>query len=204
MKSHDERVDAYIDKAPDYAKPVLLHLREVVHAACPDVEESFKWSFPVFLYKGEMMCTMSAFKAHCGFGFWKQSLISDDACIFKSGEKSAGSLGPIKSLADLPKTTVLKKYIGQAMALNEQGIKVPKVKKADSEKKELVIPEYFTKALKKNTTAEKAFNDFSYSHKKEYVEWLEDAKTEATRDKRMVQAIEWISEGKGRNWKYAR
>jgi len=204
MIKTDERIDAYISKAADFAKPILIHLRELMHKVCPDVEESWKWSFPVFLYKGDMMCTMAAFKNHCAFGFWKQSLIADENNIFKKEEASAGSLGQIKSLKDLPSDGILKKYIKSAMKLNDEGIKVARPKPVEKDKKELIIPAYVTRALKANKIAEKAFNDFSYSHKKEYIQWFEDAKTDVTRDKRMAQAIEWITEGKSRNWKYAK
>ena len=124
--------------------------------------------------------------------------------IFKKEEASAGSLGQIKSLKDLPSDGILKKYIKSAMKLNDEGIKVARPKPVEKDKKELIIPAYVTRALKANKIAEKAFNDFSYSHKKEYIQWFEDAKTDVTRDKRMAQAIEWITEGKSRNWKYAK
>ena len=198
------RVDAYIEKAPEYAKPVLEHLRELIHKTCPDVEESWKWSFPVFLYRDIMMCNMAAFKQHCAFGFWKGAIMQDDEQILELKDKSVmGHLGRIESISDLPPDKILVKYIKVAMRLNEEDIKVPrKPKPTEQEKKELVVPDYFIGALKKNKTAQKAFDTFSYSHRKEYIQWFEDAKTTPTRDKRVAQAIEWIAEGKGRNWKY--
>jgi uncharacterized protein YdeI (YjbR/CyaY-like superfamily) len=203
MINKDPRIDAYIDKSADFAKPILIHIRELVHAACPDVEENWKWNFPVFIYKGAIMCNLAAFKAHCSFGFWKASLMDDPDNILETKDREGmGNLGKIESLKDLPKDAVLKKYIKAAMKLNELGIKVQKSKPTPSEKKSLETPDYFTKELKKNKVAKDVFEAFSYSNKKEYVEWLEDAKTDATRNKRMAQAIEWIAEGKRRNWKY--
>ena len=202
MARQDEHTDTYIAKAADFAKPILIHIRKLMHDVCPDVEEAKKWGFIGFLYKGEILCTLAAFKNYCAFGFWKQSLLKDEDNIFQKAEASAGSIGHIKSLKDLPKDAILKKYIKAAMKLNEEGIKVPKPKPSVKEKKELEVPAYFIKELKKNKAAEKVFNDFSYSYKKEYIQWFEEAKTEATRDKRTAQALEWIAIGKGRNWKY--
>jgi len=204
MGKHDARIDAYIDKASDFAKPILGHLRELIHATCPDVEETWKWSFPIFMYRGAILCNMAAFKQHCAFGFWKASIMQDpDNILSVTDREGMGHLGKIMSMKDLPKDSVLKKYIKAAMKLNEEGIKLPpRPKPTEKEKKELQTPAYFTKELKKNEAAEKRFNAFSYSHKKEYIEWFEEAKTEATRAKRVVQAIEWIEEGKSRNWKY--
>ena len=204
MGKKDPRVDAYIDKAADFAKPVMNHLRALIHSTCPDVEETWKWSFPIFMYKGAIMCNMAAFKEHCSFGFWKASLMTDTDDILEKREKEGmGHLGKIYSLKDLPKDAVLKKYIKEAMKLNEDGVKLPPRKKAtEKDKKELIVPDYFVKELKKNKNAAKVFDAFSYSHKKEYIEWFEEAKTEPTRNKRMAQAIEWMAEGKSRNWKY--
>jgi len=203
MGNQDPRIDAYIDKAADFAKPVLIHLRELIHTACPDVEEGWKWSFPVFMYKDGIMCTLAAFKQHCSFGFWKASLLQDPDHILTVSDKAGmGDMGKITGLKDLPKDAVIKKYIKAAMKLNEEGIKVARPKPTEEKKKELQVPDYFTKELEKNKAAKEAFNAFSYSHKKEYIQWFEEAKTEPTRAKRMAQALEWITEGKGRNWKY--
>ncbi|HMS64959.1 MAG TPA: YdeI/OmpD-associated family protein [Ignavibacteria bacterium] len=202
MKSKDNRIDLYISKAPEYAKPLLTHLRSLIHKACPEAEETWKWSFPHFDYKNEMMCSMAAFKNHCAFGFWKASIMSDPDKILTIKEReSMGHMGQIKSLADLPPDKIIIKYIKEAMRLNDEGIKLPSKAKS-SEKKELIIPDFFTKILSKNKTAQKVFDDFSYSHKKEYVMWVTEAKTEDTKNKRMETAIEWLSEGKKKNWKY--
>jgi uncharacterized protein YdeI (YjbR/CyaY-like superfamily) len=204
MSKHDPRVDAYIEKSADFAKPILTHLRDIIHATCPDVEETWKWSFPCFIYRGSIMCNMAAFKEHAAFGFWKASLMEDPEGILENRDKEGmGHVGKIYSIKDLPKDSVLKKYIKAAMKLEDEGVKLPSRQKVtEKEKKELKTPDYFTRALKKNKQAEKVYNEFSYSKKKEYIEWFEDAKTDATRDKRIAQAIEWIAEGKTRNWKY--
>lgn len=204
MGKHDPRVDAYIEKSADFAKPILNHLREIIHTTCPDVEETWKWSFPNFDYSGSTMLSMAAFKAHCSFGFWKAALMPDPDNILEIAERAAmGQLGKITSLKDLPKDTVLKKYIKAAMKLNEEGVKRPAASKVTTEEKEaLAPPADFAALLKKNKAANKVFSEFSYSNKKEYITWIEEAKTEATRTKRMNEAVEWIAEGKTRHWKY--
>lgn len=204
MAKKDARVDTYIAKCADFAKPVMIHLRELIHASCPEVEETWKWNFPHFMYKGEILCSMAAFKEHCAFGFWKAALMQDTDNVLEIKDREAmGHLGRITSVKDLPKDAVLKKYVKAAMKLTDEGVKLPpKNKPTEKEKKELTIPPYLLKELKKNKKAEKVFHEFSYSKKKEYVQWLEDAKTDATREKRLTQAVEWIAEGKARNWKY--
>jgi len=200
--SRDPRVDAYIAKSAQFAQPILNHLRELVHKVCPDVEETMKWSFPNFDYKGSILCNMAAFKQHCAFGFFKASLMNDPhGLLHAEGKTAFGQLGQVKDVKDLPKDKLLKEYIQQAMKLNEAGVKLspkkPKVKVQEPDE-----PEYLTKALKKNIAAQQTFASFPPGKRKEYIEWLEEAKTEATREKRLATAIEWISEGKSRNWKY--
>ncbi len=204
MGKKDARIDAYIIKSADFAKPILTHLRELIHTACPDVEETWKWSFPHFMYKGAILCSMASFKEHCAFGFWKAALIEDIDNVLEVQERAAmGNLGKIAALKDLPKDNVLKKYIKAAMKLNDAGVKLPSRSKPTAKGIEQIkTPSYFIKELKKNKTAEKVFNEFTPGKKKEYIEWFEDAKTDITRNKRMAQAIEWIAEGKTRNWKY--
>jgi len=197
----DSRIDTYIAKAQPFAQPVLEHLRELIHAACPGVEETMKWSFPHFMYKGAILASMASFKQHMAFGFWKASIMNDPHNILTITDRDAmGHMGQIRSLKDLPKDKILKEYIKQAAKLNEQGIKIERAKPAA--KKELEVPDYFMKAIKKNKAALKTFEAFSTSNKREYVEWITEAKTDDTRDKRMTQAIEWMAEGKVRNWKY--
>ena len=197
MGKRDLRVDAYISKAADFAKPILNQLREAVHASCPDVEEDMKWSFPHFMYKG-MLCSMASFKEHAAFGFWKGSLIFDDQA--KSAE-AMGQLGRLGKPSDLPPKKVLAGYIKKAMALNDAGVKVPRAPKRASPKA-VRIPDDLAAALKKNKKALTAFEGLSPSHKREYIEWTTEAKTAGTRLRRVETAVEWIGEGKSRNWKY--
>jgi uncharacterized protein YdeI (YjbR/CyaY-like superfamily) len=200
MGKQDKRVDEYISKSADFAKPILNHLRQLVHNACPDVEETIKWSFACFDYKGPF-CSMAAFKEHCAFGFWKAAIMKDSDTLKENQKDSMGHFGKIKSLSDLPSDKVMISYIKEAMRLNDEGIKLPPGKKT-KETKELVVPDYFTKALRKNKTALKVFEAFSPSHKKEYVEWITGAKTEETRNRRIAKAVEQIAENKSHNWKY--
>ena len=197
MPDKDPRIDAYIEKSADFAKPIMTHLRKLVHKASPKVTENIKWSMPAFEYKG-LVCGFAAFKQHCTFGFWKQSLLEQGA--FSDVKTAMGSFGRLTSKKDLPSDEVLIKLIQQAVELNENGVKVDKKKPAP--KKELVIPDILTAALKKNKAAQKTFENFPYSCKKEYVEWITEAKTEPTREKRLTQTLEWLAEGKRRNWKY--
>jgi hypothetical protein len=197
MPAKDPRVDAYIERSADFAQPILKHLRKLIHKASPKVSETVKWSMPAFEYKG-LVCGFAAFKQHCTFGFWKQSLMEKDA--FPAEKTAMGSFGRITSKKELPPDEVIIKLVRQAVELNEKGIKV--AKKPAAAKKELVVPDYLTKALIKNKAAQKTFENFPYSCKKEYVEWLTEAKTEPTREKRLATTIEWLSEGKRRNWKY--
>jgi len=204
MATKNKAIDTYISKSQDFAKPILSHLRDLVHITCPDVEEKMKWSFPHFDYKGEMMCSMAAFKQHAVFGFWKAALMKDPSLLETAkSEVAMGHLGRITSLKELPADKKIIAWIKEAMELNDKGIKLPSKPKA-TDKKEITVPEYFEKVLVKNKKASATFNAFSYSHKKEYIEWVTEAKTEETRNKRMVQAIEMMAEGKSRNWKYAR
>jgi uncharacterized protein YdeI (YjbR/CyaY-like superfamily) len=197
MPQTSPRIDAYIESAQEFAQPILNHLRALVHEACPNVEETWKWSFPHFLYKGEILCSMAAFKQHCTFGFWKQSLLENGTFPQKS---AMGSFGRITSLDDLPNDETMKALIREAMRLNDEGIKVPHPRSNGA--KELVVPDELLEALARNERAAETFNRFPYSKKKDYVDWIVGAKTDATRAKRLATSIEWLTEGKGRNWKY--
>ena len=199
MPEFDKRIDAYIEKSAPFARPILEHLRNLVRKACPDVEETIKWGSPHFDYKGSL-AGMAAFKEHCAFGFWKHSLLAGyDGNLERT---AMGSFGRITSLKDLPKDKEIIALIHQAMELNEKGIKVPR--KPAAAKSDVVVPKELTAALSKNKKAKAAFDKFSPSHRREYVEWITEAKTEPTRDKRIATTIEWLSEGKSRNWKYER
>jgi uncharacterized protein YdeI (YjbR/CyaY-like superfamily) len=198
MATKDPRIDAYIAKSAEFAKPILKHLRKVVHAGCPEVVETLKWSMPHFDHKG-VMCGMAAFKQHCAFGFWKADLIFERG---ESADKSGmGSFGSIKSLADLPNEKTLVGYVKKAAALNEAGIKAPG-RTQPKKRAPIPTPDYFVAALKTNAKARKTFESFPPSHRREYLEWITEAKREETRKERMATSIKWLAEGKSRNWKY--
>lgn len=200
MSITDPRIDAYIENAQPFAKPILIHLREIIHETCPEIEETWKWSFPHFMYKGKILCAFSAFKQHCGFGFWLEKEMNTMKELTKGAESTGMfTLGKIRSIDDLPSKVLLKTAIQEAMELTDMGVTV---KKAAAEKKETEVPQYFSDALNENADAKKVFENASPSFRKEYSMWITDAKTEATRNKRIEQALEWISAGKGRNWKY--
>jgi uncharacterized protein YdeI (YjbR/CyaY-like superfamily) len=200
MATRDERIDAYMARSEAFARPILEHLRKIVHEACPEVEETMKWSFPHFQYKG-MLCSMASFKEHCAFGFWKGALIVKPGD--SEGERAMGQFGRITKISDLPPKKVLIGYIKQAVKLNDDGVKAPsRMKPTDKKPRELIVPDDLTKALRSNSLARATFEEFSPSHKREYVEWITEAKTEATRNRRLEQAVEWMAEGKPRNWKY--
>lgn len=200
MIKQDPRIDAYIAKAAPFAQTILQHIRKLVHKACPDITETMKWSFPHFEYKG-VVCSMAAFKQHCAFGFWKASIMKDPNKIMQIKDRGAmGHFDRITSIKDLPTDKIMIAYIKEAVQLNEDGVKLPA--KTKTVQKEIVIPADITAALKKNTKAGKVFEAFSPSHKKEYIEWITEAKTEPTRIKRLNTMLEWLEEGKDRNWKY--
>ena len=198
MATKDPRIDASIAKSAPFAQPILKHLRKVVHTGCPQVQETLKWSMPHFDYKG-IMCGMAAFKEHCAFGFWKAELILDRGA---SAEKSGmGSFGCIRSLADLPAEKTLIGYVKKAAALNEAGIKVPG-KTKPKKRAPLAMPDDLGAALKKNAKARKTFDGFSPSHRREYIEWITEAKREETRKTRLAACLQLLSEGKSLHWKY--
>ena len=201
MGKKDPRVDAYIAKSADFAQPILTHLRKVVHTGCPDVEEALRWNFPAFMHKG-ILAGMAAFKQHCTFGFWKGGLLKDHG-LTAADDEAMGQFGRIRSLADLPDEKTLIRYVKAAAALNDRGIKIPRAPKVSGPKR-LAVPAFFKSALSKNKKALAHFGDFSYSKKKDYVEWLSEARTAATRQRRLETAVQWIAQGKSRNWKYER
>jgi len=204
--SHNPKVDAYIEKAQPFAQPILEHLRSLMHKGCPEVEEAIKWSMPFFVYKGAILGNMAAFKAHCAFGFWGQEMtaILREADV-ASGD-AMGTLGRITSVKDLPADKQMLGWIRQAAQSVDDGTytspiaarrQVAKPKKAEPE-----MPPEFAAALKKDKQAAAVFADFSPSCRREYIEWIAEAKRAETRDKRIATAVEWIAEGKQRNWKY--
>lgn len=202
MGTRDKRVDAYIARSAEFARPILGHLRELVHQACPEATETIKWGFPHFEYKG-LLCSMASFKKHCAFGFWKAKLMTDkDSLLTPVGKTAMGNFGRITALKDLPADTKIRKYIREACALNESPRKAGPAN--DRQKKALVVPPYFRKELSKNPEAMANFKAFSYSHRKDYIDWISEAKTEPTRQRRMATSVQWLAAGKGRNWKYER
>lgn len=195
----DKRIDEYIAKSNEFAIPILTHIRCIVHKACPQVEETIKWGVPHFDYKGQIMCGMAAFKSHCSFVFHKSGLIKQsDKYLFSTEKLGMGSFGKLCTVKDLPPQKVFVDYIKQVMKLNEAGIKLYSKRVATA----LDTPAYLLKALAKNKAAKQHFNQFPPSHKNEYIKWMEEAKTEETRQKRLSTAMDWIAQGKGRNWKY--
>ena len=198
----DSRIDQYIADSADFAKPVLNHLRALVHQACPEAEEKLKWGFPHFDYKG-VYTSMAAFKEHCAFNFWKVKLMTDPHRLFgEKEERAMGNFGRIRSLSDLPPDEVLMEYLLEAKKLNDQGVKNTPKKVTEQEKTELRVPADLQASLDQNLAAQVFFDKFSYSQRKEYIMWINEAKTQPTREKRIATTVEWVSEGKTRNWKY--
>jgi uncharacterized protein YdeI (YjbR/CyaY-like superfamily) len=200
MEKYNTKVDEYIEKSQDFAKPILNYIREIVHEVCPDTEEAIKWKFPTFMYKGKILCSMVSFKHYCSLGFWLHTEMKTLKDIETDVEKTnMFSLGKITTLENLPVKPLLKKMILEAMELTEMGVTM---KKTPPSKIETEVPNYFQEALTQNRKASDVFTKVSPSFRKEYIGWITEAKTETTRNKRIEQAIEWISEGKARNWKY--
>ncbi|MGA3226491.1 MAG: YdeI/OmpD-associated family protein [Acidobacteriaceae bacterium] len=200
------RVDAYLANAQPFAQPIMEHLRDLVHKACPEVEETIKWSRPFFEYRGAILCNMSAFKQHCSFGFWGEEMgaVLREAGVL--GQDGMGSLGRITCLADLPSDKRMLGWIRQAAGFVDSGEYTSPIaarrRVVKPQKPALDTPSEFATALKRNKKAAAAFSAFSPSCKREYIEWIADAKRTETRDKRIATALEWIAEGKQRNWKY--
>ncbi|WP_223608586.1 YdeI family protein [Chryseobacterium sp. OSA05B] len=200
MEKYNIQVDEYIEKSPDFAQPILNYLRDTVHECCPEVEEAIKWKFPTFMYKGKILCSVTSFKQYCSLGFWLHGEMNTLKEMESTAEKSSMfSLGKLTKMEDLPSKVQLKKMIKEAMELTDMGVTM---KKAAPSKVETKVPDYFQAALNENKKASEVFEKGSPSFRKEYINWITEAKTEATRNKRMEQALEWIGEGKARHWKY--
>jgi len=197
MPTTDPRVDAYIAGAPEFARPILERARAVVHEACPHVEETLKWGMPTFMHGG-ILCGMAAFKQHATFGFWKHALVMGEG----AERTGMGSFGKMTSVRDLPPKKELVALVRKAMALNEQGVKTPQARQRVAARPPVETPADLADALRANAAARGTFERFAPSHRREYIEWLEEAKREETRRKRLAQAVEWLAEGKLRNWKY--
>jgi len=200
----DPRVDAYIAKSADFAKPILEHIRDVMHEGCPECEEDIKWGHPSFIYKG-IMAGMAAFKAHATFGFWRGGTMVEAEDRKDGDESGMGQFGRLTSVQELPSRKKLLGYVKAAKKLQDAGAVAPKAKKRTKPRppvKVPTIPPPFRKALARNTRAKTTCEAFAPSHRKEYVQWVADAKTDATRDRRIELALGWLAEGKRRNWKY--
>jgi len=201
MPQHDPRIDAYIARQAEFARPILAYVRAVVHEACPEVEETLKWSAPSFVHAGGILCGMAAFKQHASFGFWKHAQVVGESREGRPLE-GMGSYGKLTSIKDLPPKKQLLAHIRKAMKLNEEGVRTPTARKVTTPKPPPRAPEDLAAALKKNARANATFEAFPPGQQREYIEWLTEAKREETRQKRLTQAIEWMAEGKRRNWKY--
>ncbi len=202
MPARDPRIDAIIENAQPFARPILRHLRKLVHRACPGVSETLKWGMPSFEYKGSFF-GMAAFKKHCAAWFRKRALIDDPKGYLSrnknAGGDSMGNFGRITSLDALPPDTVIIGFLKQARRLNDDGARVVR---SPSAKKPVRLPAPLKAALVRDKKARAAFDAFPPSHRREYADWVADAKTEATRDKRIQTTLSWLREGKSRNWKY--
>lgn len=201
--NHNSAVDLYVAKAADFAKPILEHWRRLMHENCPGVEEVIKWGIPHFDYKGNNMCVMAAYKSHCSFTFLKGDLMNDPRLKTNKDVKPINRfLGKISKLSDLPNDEDFIGMVKDAAQLNEKGIKIERKKSAIEKPKVLAPPDYLQAALNGNAQAKQVFESKSNSFRKEYIIWITDAKTDETRQKRMIEALEWIAEGKGRFWKH--
>lgn len=201
MSARDPRVDAYIAKSAGFARPMLERLHSIVHAACPEVEETIKWGLPSFVHAGGILCHMAAFKQHVAFGFWKHALVMGA----DTKQEGMGSLGKLQGMDDLPPRKQLVAWIRKAASLNEQGVKTPAVRKRRASKPMPDLPPELQAALalKKHAKARSTFEAFPPSHRREYIEWIAEAKRAETRERRLAQTLEWLAKGKPRNWKYA-
>jgi uncharacterized protein YdeI (YjbR/CyaY-like superfamily) len=199
MADHDPRIDAYIADAPPFAQPILERLRTLVHSTCPDIEESIKWSKPFFSYQGSPLCMMAAFRQHCGFGFWLSKQV-----IGETAEDGMGQFGKLHCVVDLRPEKRFADFVRRAMALNDAGVKPKRTRpvgKPAPHVPDALAAEF---AKQKHAAARATYEAFSPGKQREYVDWIDEAKTDATRHKRITAALEWLAEGKQRHWKYAK
>jgi len=192
----DPRIDAYIERQAEFARPILTHLRAILHGSCPECEETLKWSSPSFIYKGKILAGFAAFKAHATFGFWSGSLV-----VGKRDEQMSGmgQFGRLTSVDDLPPRAELEQLVEKAMKLIDEGVKPPRDKHS---KPPFVVPQDLRAAIDAVPAAKAVFDAFPPSCQRDYVEWVTEAKRDETRAKRLTQTVEWLAEGKRRNWKY--
>ena len=196
MSKRDPRIDAYIERQAEFAKPILAHLRAILDDACPDCEETLKWSSPSFMYKGKILAGFAAFKAHAVFGFWSGSLVLEADAEQKS---AMGQFGRLTSVADLPPKAMLEALIGKAMTLVDEGVKPPRDK---HKKPSFTVPQDLRAAIDAVPAAKAIFDGFPPGQQREYADWVSEAKRDETRAKRLAQSVEWLAEGKRRNWQY--
>jgi uncharacterized protein YdeI (YjbR/CyaY-like superfamily) len=192
----DPRIDAYIERQAAFAQPILRHLRDILREACPDCEETLKWSSPTFMYKGKILAGFAAFKAHATFGFWSGSQ------VLEADPKQAsamGQFGRLASLDDLPPRAVLIDLTRKAMRLVDEGVKPIRDK---HKKPPFTVPQDLRAAIDAVPAAKATFDAFPPSQQREYADWVSEAKRDETRAKRLAQSVEWLAEGKRRNWKY--
>lgn len=200
-REFDPRVDAYIAKSGDFARPILVHVRQLIHRNCPGITETIKWRFPNFQLNGKLFCGMAAFKAHCSFGFWHKGMQQLIVADGRKSDEAMGSLGRLATKADLPDDATMRRYLRHAVGLQESG--VPSRPRSATKRPELPVPPDLAAALKKNKKAAATFTASAPSHRREYIEWITEAKRDETRQKRVATALEWLAAGKQRNWKYA-
>lgn len=191
----DPRIDAYIAGRADFARPILAHLRAMIHEACPEAEETLKWGMPSFIWRGKILASMAAFKAHATFGYWNDAMLGED----EKNRSAMGQFGRLTGIGDLPPRATLIALTRQSMALIESGAKPPR---ATAKKPPLEVPRDMRAAIDANPAARATFDAFPPGCRREYVEWVTEAKREETRTKRLAQTVEWLAEGKRRNWKY--
>ena len=194
--NRDPRIDAYIAKAAPFARPILEHVRDRVHAAAPEAEETMKWSSPAFTVDGKILLMAAAFKAHAALNFWRGQEIGDGSP--KAG--AMGQFGKLTSLDDLPADREFDSLIREAAALAKTA-PAPRKTKHEPKPPPGMHPD-FAAALAKNPKAKAALDGFPPSAQRDYLEWIDEAKQDATRAKRIATAVEWLSEGKRRHWKY--
>ena len=197
-----KNTEEYIEASAEFARPILRHIRDLVHATVPGIEEQIKWQFPCFMYKGKILCHMAAFKSHCAFGFWLAPLMKDPAGVLeKRGDSSAmGQLGRITSLESLPDAAILKAYIIEAAALIDAGKTLPK--KEAKDKPEIQIDPLFQAKLQEHPKLWEAFSNLRASHQYEYIHYINEAKREETKVRRIEKSLEMISKGLDLNSAY--
>lgn len=198
----DKRVDEYIKRAPEFAQPILSHLRELVHKGCPEAEEAIKWNTPAFLYRNKILFSMAGFKAHCRFIFWRPEVAKLAGKKGAEGDDDGSIVGKVTQLAELPSDKEMLAYIREARRLADEGPRTSMMRKRSTPKPEIEIPPEFAAALAKHKAASRSFEAFSPSHRREYIEWISEAKRPETKTKRIETALEWLATGKPRNWKY--